>query len=105
MNAAGTMAAITIRATIFHRICMRASSVRVAVLNHTPPCSGCATPDERRASIGQRVPLALALRPTCRRYWNVESNPIIQTMKTTISLSTPAELETEALVVLVLDHA
>ncbi len=29
----------------------------------------------------------------------------IQTMKTTISLSTPAELETEALVVLVLDHA
>jgi len=52
--------------------------------------------------------LTLAFFPVCRRYWNCKTILIAaqhEIMKTTISLSTPSQLETEALVVIVLDHA
>jgi leucyl aminopeptidase len=48
------------------------------------------------------------VRHVCRRYWKVAqtfAECTNEIMKTTISLSTPAQLETEALVVVVLDHA
>ena len=48
--------------------------------------------------------LALALAPVCRRYWKVSEQFQNDIMKTTISLSSPAQLETESLVAIVLDH-
>src|SRR5208283_1001089 len=47
---------------------------------------------------------ALAFFPPCQRYWKVPLKRL-KTMKTTISLSTPSQLETEALVTIVLDHS
>jgi leucyl aminopeptidase len=47
---------------------------------------------------------ALALGPVCRRYWKVPLKRLT-TMKTTISLSTPSQLETESLVAIVLDQS
>ena len=48
--------------------------------------------------------MALALFPVCRRYWSCAKTSY-EIMKTTISFSTPAELETEALVAVALNHA
>ena len=51
---------------------------------------------------------ALALQPICRRYWNIGDGSAVQPseiMKTTISLSTPAQIDSEALVAVVLDHS
>src|SRR5271166_285504 len=47
---------------------------------------------------------ALAFFPPSQRYWKVPLKRL-KTMKTTISLSTPSQLETEALVTIVLDHS
>src|SRR5208282_3894614 len=47
----------------------------------------------------------LALFPSRQRYWKNEAKDRIATMKTTISLSKPAEVESESLVAVVLDHS
>src|SRR6204780_1299094 len=47
----------------------------------------------------------LALFPSCRRYWRDHPIHRTATMKTTISLSTPAAVESESLVAVVLDHS
>src|SRR5208337_1203574 len=48
--------------------------------------------------------VALALPPPRRRYWEFTLKRLM-TMKTTLSFSTPAELETESLVAIALDHS
>ncbi len=48
--------------------------------------------------------VALALPPPRRRYWKFTLKRLM-TMKTTLSFSTPAELETETLVAIALDHS
>ncbi len=53
-------------------------------------------------TLGQIQRAALALLPARRRYWN---DNLIPMMKTTISLSAPSAIETEALVAVVLDHS
>ncbi len=65
---------------------------------------GATTPRHKLESITDRILTSrarLALWPPCRRYWNY-LNPM---MKITISVSKPAEVETEALVAVVLDES
>src|SRR5450755_981808 len=113
MNAVSPRANAAIKKTIFHRICMKNLTCMGCGLNDIPGVRNLPHDEGRYGASCYlvrppdlfpfgRAACAFPAQPTILEQ---SSASRITTMKTTISLSTPAELETESLVAVVLDHA